>query len=173
METPRRFHRVRRSAIPDDYEVYNTKKFQMEGDPTSFKEAMRSDNSSKWLEAMEDEIKSMSTNKVWDLESIPKGAKTLSYKWVYKTKHDSQGNIERFKARLVAKSFTQREEIDYNVTFSLVSYKDSFRIIIALVVDYDLELYQMDIKTMFLNGDLEENVYMTQLKGFVVEEKNE
>jgi hypothetical protein len=65
MEAPRRSQRVRRSAIPDDYEVYNTKKFQMEGDPTSFEEEdMRSDNSSKWLEAMEDEIKSMSTNKV-------------------------------------------------------------------------------------------------------------
>jgi hypothetical protein len=70
----------------------------MEGDPTSFEEAMRSDNSSKWLEAREDEIKSMSTNKVWDLEPIPKGAKTIGCKWVYKTKHDSQGNIERFKA---------------------------------------------------------------------------
>jgi hypothetical protein len=67
MEAPRRSQRVRRSAIPDDYEVYNSEEFQMEGDPTSFEEAMRSDNSSKWLEAMEDEIKSMSTNKVWDL----------------------------------------------------------------------------------------------------------
>jgi hypothetical protein len=67
MKTPRRSQRVRRSVIPDDYEVYNTKEFQIEGDPTSFEEAIRSDNSSKWLEAMEDEIKSMSTNKVWDL----------------------------------------------------------------------------------------------------------
>ena len=98
VEAPRRSQRVRRSAIPDDYEVYNTEEFQMEGDPTSFEEAMSSDNSSKWLEAMEDEIKSMSTNKVWDLEPIPKGAKTVGYKWVYKTKHDSQGNVERFKA---------------------------------------------------------------------------
>jgi hypothetical protein len=65
----------------------------MEGDPTSFEEAMRSDNSSKWLEAMEDEIKSMSTNKVWDLEPIPKGAKIVGYKWVYKIKHDFQENI--------------------------------------------------------------------------------
>jgi hypothetical protein len=69
----------------------------MEGDPTSFEEAMSSDNSSKWLEAIEDEINSMSTNKVWDLELIPKGAKTIDCKWVYKTKHDSQGNVERFK----------------------------------------------------------------------------
>jgi hypothetical protein len=64
VEAPRRSQRVRRSAIPDDYEVYNTEEFQMEGDPTSFEEAMRNDNSSTWLEAIEDEIKSMSTNKV-------------------------------------------------------------------------------------------------------------
>jgi hypothetical protein len=171
VEAPRRSQRVRRSAIPNDYEVYNTEDFQMEGDPTSFEEAMRSDNSSKWLEAMEDEIKSMSTNKVWDLEPIPKGAKTVGCKWVYKTKRDSQGNIERFKARLVAKGFTQREGIDYNETFSPVSCKDSFRIIMALVAHYDLELHQMDVKTAFLNGDLEENVYMAQPKGFVVEGK--
>jgi hypothetical protein len=78
----------------------------MESDPTSFEEAMRSAHLSKWLEAMEDEMKSMSTNIVWDLEKIPKGAKTVGYKWVYKTKCDSKGNIERFKAQLMAKGFT-------------------------------------------------------------------
>ena len=111
----------------------------MEDDPILFEEAMRSDHSSKWLEAMEDEMKSMNANKVWDLEIIPKGAKTIGCKWVYKTKHDSKGNIERFKVRLVVKGFTQREGIDYNETFSLVSCKDSFRIIMALVAHYDLE----------------------------------
>ena len=81
----------------------------MGDDPTLFEEAMRSDHSSKWLEAMEDEMKSMNGNKVWDLEIIPKEAKTVGCKWVYKTKLDSQGNIETDKARLVAKGFTQRE----------------------------------------------------------------
>ena len=71
----------------------------------------------------------------------------------------------------MAKGFTQREGINYNETFSLVSYKDSFRIIMALVAHYDLELQQMDVKTAFLNEDLEENVYMAQPKGFVVEGK--
>jgi hypothetical protein len=80
VEAPRRSQRVRRSAIPDDYEVYNIEEFQIEGDPISFEEAMRSDNLSKWLEAMEDEIKSMSANKVWDLEPITKGAKTVGCK---------------------------------------------------------------------------------------------
>ena len=94
---------------------------------------MKSNHSSKWLEAMEDEMKSMNVNKVWDLEIISKGAKTIVCKWVYKTKLDSQWNIERYKARLVAKGFTQREMIDYNETFSPVSCKYSFRIIMALV----------------------------------------
>jgi hypothetical protein len=80
VEAPRRSQRVRRSAIPDDYEVYNIEEFQIEGDPISFEEAMRSNNLSKWLEAMEDKIKLMSANKVWDLEPIPKGAKTVGCK---------------------------------------------------------------------------------------------
>ena len=143
----------------------------MVGDPTSFEEATRSAPSSKWLTAMQDEIRSMNTNGVWDLKIILKGAKTVGCKWVYKTKYDSKENVERFKARLVAKGFMQREGIDYNKTFSPVSCKDSFRIIMALVAHYDLELHQMDIKTTFLNRDLDENVYMAQPKCFVVKGK--
>jgi hypothetical protein len=90
---------------------------------------------------------------------------------VYKTKYDSKGKIERFKTRLLAKGFTQREGIDYTETFSSVSKKDSFRIMMALVTHHDLELHQMDVKIMFLNGDLQESVYMTQLKGFAIKGK--
>jgi hypothetical protein len=86
-------------------------------------------------------------------------------------KCDSKGNIERFMARLMAKGFTQREGIDYTETFSTVSCKDSIRIIMTLVAHYDLELHQMDVKTTFLNGDLLENIYMAQLKCFVVKGK--
>jgi hypothetical protein len=82
----------------------------MEGDPTSYEEAMRSPHLSKWREAMEDEMRYMSTNQVWKLEEIPKRAKTVGCKWVYKIKRDSKENIDRFKTRLVAKGFTQREE---------------------------------------------------------------
>jgi hypothetical protein len=170
-EPPRRSHRARRSAISDDYEVYVSEEIQMEGDPTSFEEAMRSAHSSKWLDDIEDEMRSMSVNKVWDLEEILKGAKTVGCKWVYKIKCDSNGNIERFKARLVAKGLMQREGIDYTETFSPVLCKNSLRIIMALVAYYDLELYQMDIKMVFLNGDLLKNVYMAQPKGFAVKGK--
>jgi hypothetical protein len=89
-------------------------------------------------------------------------------KWVYKIKHESKGNIDRFKARLVTKGFTQREGIDYNKTFLHVSSKDSFKIIMTLVTHYDLELHQIDVKTTFLIGDLYENVYMTQPKRIIV-----
>ena len=105
-------------------------------------------------------MRSMSTNGVWDLEEIPKGAKIVGCKWVYKMKCDSKGNIERYKARLVAKGFTQREGIDYNGIFSLVLCKHFFRIIMALVAHYNLELHQLDVKTVFLNGDLYKYVYM-------------
>ena len=115
---------------------------------------------------MEEELKSMDQNQVWDLVELPKGCK-----WVFKTKHDSICNIERYKARLVAKGFTQKDGIDYKETFSPVSKKDSLRIIMALVAHYDLELHQMDVKTAFLNGNLEEEIYMDQPEGFSVKGK--
>jgi hypothetical protein len=170
-EPPRRSQRARRSAISDDYEVYVSEEIQMEGDHISFEEAMRSAHSSKWLEVMEDEMRSMSTNRVWNLEKSPKEAKTIGCKWVYKMKYDSKRNIERFKARLVAKCFTQREGIYYTDIFSLVSCKDSLKIIMALVAHYDLESYLMDVKMAFLNRDLLENIYMVQPKGFAMKQK--
>ena len=89
----------------------------MEGGPTSFEEAMRSVYLYEWQEAMEVEMNSMNTNDVWDLEEIPNWAKIVSCERVYKTKYDSKGNVERYKAWLVAKGFTQREWIDYNESF--------------------------------------------------------
>jgi hypothetical protein len=138
----------------------------MEGDPTSYEEAMRSLHSSKWLEAMEDEMKSMSSNDVWDLEEIPKGAKIVGCKWVYKTNYDSNGNVEKYKARLVAKGFTKREGVNYNETFSPVSCKNSFRIIMALVAHFNLELHQMDVKTAFLNEGFRRKGLYDTTQGF-------
>ncbi|RVW81915.1 Retrovirus-related Pol polyprotein from transposon TNT 1-94 [Vitis vinifera] len=127
---------------------------------------MESDDSSKWMEAMNEELKSMAHNGVWDLIELPNNCKPVGCKWVFKTKRDAKGNIERFKARLVAKGFTQKEGIDYKDTFSPVSKKDSLRIIMALVAHFDLELHQMDVKTAFLNGNLDEDIYMEQPEGF-------
>jgi Reverse transcriptase (RNA-dependent DNA polymerase) len=88
----------------------------------------------------------MKINEVWDLIKLPIGVKPIGYKWVYKTKTDSQGNIERYKAWIVGKWFTQQEEIHYDNIFSSVSKKDSLRIISTFVAHYDLELHLMDVK---------------------------
>jgi hypothetical protein len=165
----RRSSRISRPAIPSDYVVYlQESDFDVgpKDDPKSFSQAMSGDNSTFWFNAMKEEMESMAKNQVWDLVDLPKGAVAIGCKWVYKTKTDASGNVERYKARLVAKGFTQKEGIDYHETFSPVSKKDSFRIIMALVAHFDLELHQMDVKTTFLNGDLEEEVYMKQPKGF-------
>ena len=98
---------------------------------------------------------------------MPKGSKLIGCKWIFKTKRDSNGNVERYKARLVAKGFNQKEGIDYKETFSPVSTKDSFKIIMALVAHFDLELHQMDVKTAFLNGNVNETIYMVQPENFV------
>ena len=170
----RRSTRERRNAISDDYIVYlqerEVESGMMEDDPINFQQAMKSSNSQKWIEAMNEEYKSMQDNKVWELVPLPAGTKPIGCKWIFKTKRDSNGNVERYKARLVAKGFTQKEGIDFKETFSPVSTKDSFRIIMALVAHYDLELHQMDVKTVFLNGDIDETIYMVQPENFVSED---
>ena len=108
---------------------------------------------------MEEELKSMKDNEVWDLVELPKRIKTIGCKWIFKTKHNSKGNVKRYKARLVTKVHTQKEGIDYKKTFSPVSKKDSLRIVMTLVAHFDLELHQMDVKTAFLNGDLHGGLY--------------
>ena len=115
---------------------------------------------------MNDKLASMYKNEVWDLVEFSIDCKPVSCKQVFKTKRDTQGNVERYKAKLVAKGFTQREGIDYIGTFSPMSSKNSFRIIMALMAHYELHLHQMDVKIAFLNGDLLERIYMIQLDGF-------
>lgn len=168
-EPLRRFIGERRRAISDDYVVYlQEHEFDigLEDDPTSVKQAKQSPNASKWIDAMNEEMKSMYDNDVWELVELPKGVKPIGCKWTFKTKRDSKGNVERYKARLVAKGFTQIEGVDHKETFSPVSSKDSFKLIMALVAHYDLELHQMDVKIVFLNGDIEETIYMVQPENF-------
>ncbi|RDY14563.1 hypothetical protein CR513_00359, partial [Mucuna pruriens] len=131
-----------------------------EDDPINFCQAMQSSNSQKWIDSMKDELKYMQGNDIWDLVELLEGVKHIGCKCIFETKKDSKGNIERYKARLVSKGFTQKESIDYKETFSPVSSKDSFKIIMALVAHFDLELHQMDVKTAFLNGDIDEMIYM-------------
>jgi len=114
--TLRRSTRVRKSAIPSDYIVYlqeSDYNIGVENDPKTFNQAMSCKESNLWYDAMKDEMNFMQSNKVWNLVELPNVAKAIGCKWVFKTKRDSLGNIERYKARLIAKGFTQKEGIDY------------------------------------------------------------
>ena len=104
----------------------------------------------------------MYDNQVWTLIDPPEGLKTIGYKWAFKKKTDMDGNVHTFKARLVAKGFKQTHDIDYNEIFSPVAMLKSIQILLAIAAYYDYEIWQMDVKTAFLNGNLIEDVYMTQ-----------
>nr|GEW99784.1 retrotransposon protein, putative, Ty1-copia subclass [Tanacetum cinerariifolium] len=109
----------------------------------------------------------MKDNEVWVLVGLPLNGKTVGSKWLFKKKTDIDGNVHIYKARLVAKGFSQTPGIDYEETFSLVADIRAIRILIAIAAYYDYEIWQMDVKTAFLNGYLNEEVYMEQPKGFV------
>ncbi|WKA12852.1 hypothetical protein VitviT2T_030203 [Vitis vinifera] len=135
-------------------------------DPKNYEEAMQSLDRNKWQEAMESEIESMKINKVWTLVEASKDIKPIGCKWVYKKKIGADGKVETYKARLVAKGYRQKEGIDYDETFSPVAMLKSIRILLAIAAYYDYEIWQMDVKTAFLNGELKEDVYMTQPEGY-------
>ncbi|KAK1684880.1 hypothetical protein QYE76_045728 [Lolium multiflorum] len=140
-------------------------------DPATYEEAMMSPDSNKWQEAMKSEMGSMYDNKVWTLVDLPDSRKAIENKWIFKRKTDADGNITVYKARLVAKGFRQIQGVDYDETFSPVAKLKSVRILLAIAAFFDYEIWQMDVKTAFLNGDIEEELYMVQPKGFV-EPKN-
>ena len=116
---------------------------------------------------MNTEMESMYSNQVWLLVDPPDGVKPIGCKWVYKRKRGIDGKVETFKARLVAKGYTQKEGFDYEETFSPVAMIKSIRILLSIVAHMDYEIWQMDVKTAFLNGSLEETIYMVQPGGFV------
>ena len=123
-------------------------------------EALASPDKAKWQNAMSMEIESLHVNDVWDLVELPKDWKAVGSKWVFKFKVDAEGSVERHKARLVAQGFSQKFGVDYEQRFCPVVRFESFWTMIALAVQNGLKLHQMDVTTAFLNGELEEEVYM-------------
>jgi hypothetical protein len=133
----------------------------------NIEEALTCENSKEWECAMREEYDSLMTNNTWTLVPLPAGRKPVFCKWVFKIKQGANGEVERYKARLVARGFTQTYRVDYNETFAPVAKFTSIRCILALTTLEDMEIRQMDMKTTFLNGELEEEIYMEQLQGFV------
>ncbi|GJY97242.1 putative RNA-directed DNA polymerase [Tanacetum coccineum] len=136
-------------------------------EPANYKAALSDPEFEKWLVAMNAEMKSMYDNKVWRLVVLPPNAKVVKSKWIYKKKTDMDGKVHIYKARLVAKGCTQTYGVDYEETFSPVADIRAIRILIAIAAFYDYEIWQMDVKTAFLNGFLEEEIYMEQPEGFI------
>jgi hypothetical protein len=116
---------------------------------------------------MNEEYHSLMANDTWDLVPLPKGRKLVRCKWVYRNKYASDGSVERHKARLVAKGFSQVEGIDYNETFAPVAKMNFICLVLSLVASHKWEVHQMDVKSAFLHGDLQEEIYMEQPPGYV------
>ncbi|GJY70425.1 retrovirus-related pol polyprotein from transposon TNT 1-94 [Tanacetum coccineum] len=141
--------------------------FMVENEPTSYREAVTSSEGQQWREAIKSEIESILQNHTWELVDLPPGCKPLGYKWIFKKKMKADGTVDKYKARLVIQGFRQREGLDYFDTYSPVTRITSIRMIIAIAALRNLEIHQMDVKTAFLNGDLEEEIYMNQPEGFI------
>ena len=163
-QEPRRSGRIRHEPERYGFLVTDDKDLILvdQNEPTTYQEAIENQESKNWLGAMDSEMQSMYDNQVWTLVDLPEGGKTIGCKWIFKLK---AGGI--FKARLVAKGFRQTHGIDYDETFSPVVMLKSIRILLAIAAYYDYEIWQIDVKTAFLNGNLLEDVYMTQPEGFV------
>lgn len=131
--------------------------------PRSIKEALLVP---EWKAAVLEEMRALKQNNIWSLVELPQGKSTVGCKWVFTVKYKADGSVERHKARLVAKGFTQTYGIDYTETFAPVSKLNTIRILLSLAANSDWPIHQLDIKNAFLNGELEEEVYMCQPPGF-------
>ena len=156
---PRRSNQERR--LRDFYG--DTVHLTIHQEPTSFNEARSSPEKDQWSRAMDREMKSLRTNEV---TTLPPGKRAVGSKWVYKVKTGGDRAVERYKARLVAQGFNQRQGADYDETFCPVMKIESFRTLVALSTQHNLELHHVDVTTAFLNGVLEEEVFMRQPEGY-------
>ncbi|KAK1606485.1 hypothetical protein QYE76_030158 [Lolium multiflorum] len=163
-EAPKRSKRRRiEKSFGDDFIVY-----LVDDTPTSIAEAYASPDADDWKEAVHNEMDSILSNGTWELSERPHGCKPVGCKWVFKKKLRPDGTIEKYKARLVAKGYTQREGEDYFDTYSPVARLTTIRVLLSMAASYGLIVHQMDVKTSFLNGELEEEIFMDQSDGFVV-----
>lgn len=144
----------------------NLTTIEADDDPDSFDDAMSREDKSKWLNAMKEELKSLSKCNVWSLVDRPTNKNIVSNRWVLRIKRDPDGTISRYRARLVARGFSQIYGLDYNETYAPTSSMSIIRLLFSYAAVEELKISQFDVRTAFLYGDLEEEVYMSQPQGF-------
>ncbi len=154
---PDRFKPAAYASISGSAEVHK---------PSTIYEAWDSDQGLQWRQATNEEMESLLANNTWELVDQPSGAKVVPVKWVFNVKTTASGDIERYKARLVAKGYEQEAGVDYNEVYAPVSKHATMRSVLSLVAAKDWELHQLDIKTAFLHGELEEDIYIQQPPGY-------
>ena len=140
-------------------------------EPKNLGEAMASPERSKWQGAVTEELQSLQKHEVWELVELPEGRKAVGNRWVFKVKVNAEGEVERYKARLVAQGYSQKYGSDYNETFSPVVRPESVRMVLAIAAKRGFRVHHMDVNTAFLNGILSDEVYMDQPQGYAVKGK--
>ena len=142
-------------------------------DPDSYDEAINSVDCNEWQAAMQAEMESIVSVGTFELVPPPRDRKPIGYKWVYRIKRTSSGKISRYKARLVAQGFAQKPGINFTKMFAPVAKTNSIRLLLVFAAANNFEIHQVDVKSAFLNGKLEESIYMHQPKGFVAKGKED
>lgn len=173
-EEPRRTTRHNAGKMPEkynDYVTYNAKYDDVYFEPKTYKQAVSCKYAKEWKAAMQEELDAINVNNTWVLCDLPPGRKAVGSKWVFKLKMDGSGNIIRRKARLVAQGFSQKYGVDYDEVFAPVVRSSTFRLLLSVAGVQGYQVNQFDIKSAFLNGNLNEEIYMKQPTGFEKGEK--
>lgn len=158
--------------VPGKYNTWEEASFALnaeefvQGEPDSIAEAKQRDDWPMWETAINAEYTSLLKNNTWDLCKLPPGRKAITCKWVFKLKRKANGDFDKYKARLVARGFSQEKGFDYNETYSPTAKLTTFRILLAIAVHHGYLVHQMDVKYAFLNGLLNEEIYLQQPDGF-------
>ncbi|GJZ28589.1 retrovirus-related pol polyprotein from transposon TNT 1-94 [Tanacetum coccineum] len=148
----------------------NVAMFSSTSDPENYEEASQEEC---WKLAMKQEIESIEKNHTWELCDLPTGARPIGVKWVFKTKFNQDSSIDKHKARLVVKGYAQRQGIDYSEVFAPVARWDTIRTILAFAAQRGMKVHQLDVRSAFLYGELEETVFVEQPQGFEIQGQEE
>jgi Reverse transcriptase (RNA-dependent DNA polymerase) len=153
---------VTTERLPEKVKNFTNKMLSIEI-PKNIDEARKDQ---RWVTAMDLEMEALKRNDTWEIVELKKGNKTVGCKWVFSVKYGANGKVERYKAMLVAKGYTQTYGIDFQETFSPVAKLNTIRVLLSFAANLDWPLHQFDVKNAFLHGDLEEEIYMDPPPGY-------